>query len=281
MVLRIGDTAKMRSAIPQLLILTCIVTIASAQDDGYIIRKNQRTLQQIEEVYDQMKPVEYRPPKGRWRNLRRTRRLLRSGGELNVVMLGDSIVNDTSRSCWNLVLEKLRPKCKINKVTCVRGSTGCWWYKQTGRVKRFVLDHEPDLVIIGGISHRGDVDSIREMIRQIRAGAGAEVLLMTGSFGTVDPLKDEHWEKISDPNHYPAYRKALARLAETERTGFLDIEAAWARYVRNSGKKVKHFKRDAIHANEKGEQILGRILAAYLRPRGRGLASVKKTERQP
>ena len=133
-------------------------------DDGIIIRTNQRTLEQIEKIYSEMPPVEYRPSPDHLNHLPQTRERLTEGGTLRVVMLGDSIVNDTSRSCWNLLLERDFPNCRIEKITSVRGSTGCWWYKEPGRVQKFVLDHKPNLVIIGGISQRGDIDSIREVI---------------------------------------------------------------------------------------------------------------------
>ena len=38
-------------------------------------------------------------------------------------------------------------------------------------MQKSVLDHQPDLVIIGGISQSDDIDSIREVIRQIRVTA--------------------------------------------------------------------------------------------------------------
>jgi hypothetical protein len=38
------------------------------------------------------------------------------------------------------------------------------------------------VIIVGGISHRGDIDSIREVIRQIRVVSDADILLMTGAF---------------------------------------------------------------------------------------------------
>jgi len=41
------------------------------------------------------------------------------------------------------------------------------------------------------------------------------------------------------------------------------LETAWAGYIRKSGKDLDWFKRDPIHANERGEQILGRILESY------------------
>lgn len=245
------------------LIIVLSLTANLAADDGYIITKNQRTLEQIESIYSQMEPVRYSPPSGRWKNLPRTKKLLADGGTLRLVMLGDSIVNDTSRSCWNLLVEKRYPECKIEKVTSVRGSTGCWWYKEPGRVKKFVLDHKPALVIIGGISHRSDIDSIRDVIRQIKSESDADVLLMTGAFGSVDPRDDKQWQTISDPNHFSEYRKGLELLAKETGSAFLDMEAAWAAYIRESVKDLDSFKRDPIHANERGEQILGHILESY------------------
>ena len=245
------------------LVVVLFSAVSLAADDGIIIRKNQRTLEQINSIYSQMDPVRYSPPPGRWKNLPRTRKLLTDRSTLRIVMLGDSIVNDTSRSCWNLLVEKRYPKCKIEKITSVRGSTGCWWYKEPGRVQKFVLDHKPCLVIIGGISHRGDIESIREVIRQIKAESDADILLMTGAFGSVDPRDDNQWQRISDPNHFSEYRKGLELLARDTGAAFLDMEAAWAGYVRDSGKDLEWFKRDSIHANERGEQILGRILETY------------------
>ena len=253
----------------KLRVLAVSVFCLAAQavgNDGIIIRKNQRTLDQIERIYSQIPPVTYSPPSSRWKNLTRTKRRLLEGGTFRVLMLGDSIVNDTSRSCWNLLLERAYPECEIEKITSVRGSTGCWWYREPGRVQEFVLDHEPELVIVGGISHRGDIDSIRDVIGQIRAGSGADVLLMTGAFGRVDPHDEDQWESISDPDHFSDYRKGLGNLAREVGAAFLDMEFAWADYIRQSGKDLDWFKRDPIHANERGEQILGHILAGYLTP---------------
>jgi len=248
-----------------LLALFCMATRLSA-DDGYILLKNQRTLDQIQRIYSEMPPVSYTPPSDHWRHLPETKKLLIEGERLRVVMLGDSIVNDTSRSCWNLLLEQQYPNCRIIKITSVRGSTGCWWYKKPGRMQKFVLDHDPNLVIIGGISQRGNISSIRDVIRQIRKASEADILLMTGAFGRVDPRDDAQWKQISDPNHYSDYRKDLEKLARQSKTAFLDMEAAWGRYIRECGKDLDWFKRDPIHANERGEQILGHILVAYLSP---------------
>jgi len=233
-------------------------------NEGYIIPGNQRPLEAIEKAYAEMPAVLYQPPANRWDRLPQTRERLVEAGTLRVVMLGDSIVNDTSRSCWNLVVERRHPKCPIEKITSVRGSTGCGWYKEAGRVRKFVLDHKPDLVIVGGISHGNDTDSIAEVVRQIRAASQPDILLMTGAFGRTDPRDETQWRRIIDPEHHSTYRKNLETLAGTLDAAFLDMEAAWAEYVRQSGKELEWFKRDPIHANARGEQILGRILANYL-----------------
>ncbi len=222
-------------------------------------------LDRIEAVYAKMEPVRYEPPADRWVHLDRTRKRLADGDSLRVVMLGDSIVNDTSSSRFELLLERAYPRCRITKVTSVRGSTGCWWYKEENRVEEWVLRHKPDLLMIGGISQRDDVESIREVIRQVRAKADVEVLLMTGAFGTMDPRKDKSWTPEPDPAG-TGYRGRLMRLAAEEKCAFLDMTGAWGRYIRESGKGMGWFKRDPIHANERGFQILGRIVAAYLGP---------------
>ena len=251
---------------PVILALSMLAGLQFAADDGYILRKNHRTLEQIDAVYSQMQPIRYVAPPDRWENLPRTKQLLAGGGALRVVMLGDSIINDTSRSAWDLVLQRRYPACRIEKVTSVRGSTGCWWYKEPTRVQKFVLDHKPDLVIIGGISQRDDIESIAEVIRQIRADANPDILLTTGVFGRVNPNDDKQWQRISNPAHHSKYRKALEELAQQTGAAFLDMELPWAEYIRESDKNLDWFKRDVVHANERGEQILGRILAQYLSP---------------
>ncbi len=102
---------------------------ASGQADEnkvYVLTKPEHTMEQVEAAYAQMPPVRYAPPADRWRYLPRTAALLaKDGAELREVMVGDSIVNDTSRSRWDDVLQKSYPRTKITKITCDRGGTGC------------------------------------------------------------------------------------------------------------------------------------------------------------
>ena len=119
--------------------------------------------------------------------------------------------------------------------------------------------------MIGGISHREDADSVREVVRQVREGSKADILLMTGPFGFLDPRDDAQWKKVTDPPPGD-YRRKLPEIAGEFRAGYLDMQLAWGEYVRASGQPVGKFKRDAVHANEEGEQILGRILLRYFAP---------------
>lgn len=206
------------------------------ENDAYVITRPERTRAAIDQIYAGMPPVTYQPPADRWSRLPRTARILKGKtGLLRAVMLGDSIVNDTSRSCWDDVLQRQYPDVKIVKTACVRGSTGCWWYKAPERIRRYVLDHHPDLLIIGGISHHDDIGSLSETIARVRAGLDCDVLLLTPAFGDADPLDDRQWRPTPDPDGKD-FRSQLVRLANERRIGLLDMTAEWGRYIRASGK---------------------------------------------
>lgn len=85
---------------------------------------------------------------------------------------------------------------------------------------------------------------------------------MTGPFGRTDP-NDPKWLPEIDRKS-DSYRTKLLLLSEELHTGFLDMEGAWGTYVRATGKDVNTFKRDVVHANDQGKQILGRILEQFL-----------------
>jgi hypothetical protein len=232
----------------------------------FIISRGGHTPEEIAAANAEIPPVHYLPPSDRWQHLTKTVSALgRSGGELRVVMLGDSIVNDTHRSDWTDLLQAQYPNCKVSIVAVVRGSTGCWWYKDDGRVKHYVTPLKPDLLIIGGISHKNDTDSIRVVIDQARAEQPCDVLLMTGAFGETDPNDDQQWT-FDIPITPENYRRKLLNLAAEMHTGFLDMTAHWGRYIRASNHELVWFKRDQIHANIRGEQVLGHIMAGHFAP---------------
>ena len=205
------------------------------------------------------------PPKPDWAHLPHTRKILTEGGALHLLAMGDSIVADTMRSGWVAKLREAYPKANIRATVYVRGGGGCQHYKEEGRLAKYVIPRKPDLVFIGGISQR-DIESIRTVIRELRAASpDVEILLATGTFGTADPRVPEELAKVAHSGT-GKYGAALSKLAAEERCAFLDMTTPWAEYIRSAKIHPHLFYRDAVHANEYGEQILTKILMAFFRP---------------
>jgi hypothetical protein len=241
-------------------------TFAAEDDGGYIFETNERKPAEMEAARAKIPPVNVDLPKERLAKLPKSMKRLREGGTLRIVMLGDSIINDTARSCWHELVKQHYPKCNIVRVVSVRGGTGCWFYKEPGKIDRYVLQQRPDLVIIGGISQRHDVDSMRDCLRQIRAKSTCEFFLMTGPFGVADPLSGADWRKKIADGKDEKYAAALKALADEFTAEHLDLQMVWGDYIRGAGKPLDFFKRDPIHANAEGEAVLARILEQYFVP---------------
>jgi lysophospholipase L1-like esterase len=223
-------------------------------------------LARIDSIYTGMKPVTWKAPETRWTNLEKTKAKLEKGPALTMVMLGDSIIGDTCGSNFELLVGRDYPKCAVKKVMSVRGSTGCWYYKDAEPLEQYVLRHSPDLLVIGGISQRGDIEAIRSVIQQTRAKfPNVEVLLLTPTFGGPQSDYVKNFTPQPDKKAY-AYRADLQELAVQEKCGFFDMTAPWYDYMKNSGYAQDSFKRDPIHANERGKQILGRLMREFLKP---------------
>jgi hypothetical protein len=218
-------------------------------------------------VYAVLPPLRYGPAPGRWKHARRSMEKLRGGATLRVVMLGDSIVNDTANSVFDVLVERLYPGSRVEVVSSVRGGGGCRFYRRSGNVREHVLDLEPDLLMIGGICHGGDTDSVREVIRQVRAEADPDILLMTGPAGRHgDPRVNPDWHSIVTLDG-EGYAARLMRLAAEEKCEFLDMAAPWGLCIEGSGKDYGFFMRDDTHVNARGRQVLARILEAYFGPK--------------
>lgn len=223
------------------------------------------TLEKIDAIYAAMDPIAYTPPVGRFANIPETMRRLREGGELRMVLLGDSIMGNTSGSSFELLLMRNYPKCKIVKIPSLRSSTGCKYYKDENRVESYVLRHNPDLLVIGGISNGGDAEAVRSVIRQVRAKKpGTEVLLLTPVFGA---LRDEHIRTFTREidTTTPNFRYGMQKVAAEERCAFFDMTSPWWTYIQESGKTPGWFMGDAVHANARGCQIIGRLLEIWFK----------------
>jgi hypothetical protein len=173
--------------------------------------------------------VQFEPGADRWQNLPRTMKRLRKGKRLRIVMLGDSICNDTSNSLYETQLARLYPEARIKVVTSVRGGTGCWYYKDENRVQQYVLDYRPHLLVIAGISHHFDPESIRSVIRQVRQNSDCEILVTSGAVtpeGTIrrahqksKPISTAMWEM-------ERFTPRMRRMCREEKAEFFDMRRA-------------------------------------------------------
>lgn len=232
--------------------------------DYALFGANERSIEKIDAIQAEMVKGTFTPPATDWARLPRTRKILAEGGDLHVMAVGDSIVADTMRSAWLAKLQQAYPKAKIRGTVYVRGGGGCQHYREAGRVQKNILPRKPDLVFLGGISQR-DVESIREVIRQIRAGLpDVEILLATGTFGDRDPRVPKEID-TADHSGTGEYGRKLRQLAADENCAFLDMTTPWVEYLRSANVHPHTFYRDRVHANEYGEQILSKILMSFFR----------------
>ncbi len=223
------------------------------------------TLERIDAIYAAMDPITYAPPAGRFANIPKTLAKLRDGGEFRMVLLGDSIMGNTSGSSFELLLMRDYPKCKIVKIASLRSSTGCKYYREENRVQDYVLKHNPDLLVIGGISNGGDAEAVRSVVRQVRAQKpDTEVLLLTPVFGA---MKDEHIRTFTREidTSTSNFRFNMRNVAAEEKCAFFDMTGPWWSYIQDSGKTYGWFMGDAVHANDRGCQIIGRLLETWFK----------------
>jgi len=222
-------------------------------------------LEKIDAIYAAMDPIKYLPPAGRFANIPKTMRKLHAGGPLRLVLLGDSIMGNTSGSSFELLLMRDYPKCQITKIAALRSSTGCQYYRQDNRVQDYVLRHNPDLLVIGGISNGGDAEAVRSVIQQVRAQKpDTEVLLLTPVFGM---MHDEHLRTYTREIDTTTsnFRFNMQKVAAEEKCAFFDMTGPWWAYIQDSGKTYGWFQGDAVHANARGCQIIGRLLEMWFK----------------
>lgn len=221
-------------------------------------------------LYAKLPPVQVGAARSQFRHLAGPFRTLQRGGSLRVLVLGDSIANDLSNSQFHLLIEQFYPGSKITLLRSVRAATGCTYYRQ--HVRRYVTAKAPDLVIIAGISHRCNAGAVRHVIEQTRQEMGSPVafLALTGAIKVPGPtvLRPFRGRGIEDEERRRraieaerAFYAELAAMRDELRFADLDLRSVWEDYVEDCGRPRSWYQRDPIHANARGKQILGRIVA--------------------
>jgi len=248
----------------------CVIGFAlngSTADEDAGTGKGIKNVADIDRQYAALKPMKYEPPRGRHVFIPRTMKRLRDGPSMRIVCLGDSIISDTCKSKFELLLERMYPKCKVTNVCSTRSSTGCWWYKDGNRVDGWVFSHKPDLLVIGGVSQNDDVESIRSVIRQCRAkDPSLEILVMSPVFGQEGTAKKHAWNVgwnyDPDKAQHP-FRRQLRDMCAEEKVAFFDINAPWRQYILDSGKDVGYYHRDSVHSNVRGQVVVGKLIEKW------------------
>jgi hypothetical protein len=211
-------------------------------------------------------PFAFTPPAERWARLPRTAASRAARAPLSVVMLGDSIVNDTANALFEagLAVDLGWP---WQVVSSVRGSTGCPYYQEPAHFANHVARFRPDLLIIGGISHGGDLAALRSVLHQAALAGCPEVLLLTPGIHRGDP-RERGDATVRERGHHAEFVARLATLAEAEGVAYFDLEGAVADYLRqHPALDINGFRRDVIHANDQGRAVYAALLHAwFVRP---------------
>ncbi|MBQ6248007.1 MAG: hypothetical protein IJK04_14135 [Kiritimatiellae bacterium] len=139
-----------------------------------------------DEVYSRLPPVAVEPAGDAFLSAPKTLDALKTGKPWRILLLGDSIVQDTFHSQFHALVKRAFPKSDVTWLVSVRGSTGCWFYRIPENFGRYVASYHPDCVIVGGISNWIATDdcpatgneAIFEVGERIRA-VGAELIVVS------------------------------------------------------------------------------------------------------
>ena len=227
-------------------------------------------------------------PEGDWTALLpRTMDALKTGKPWRIVMLGDSIIQDTFHSQFHALVKREFPASNVEWILSMRGGTGCWHYILAENFYPYVVDHKPDLLIIGGISNnrkhdeKGGMDvgptgadAMVRVAKVARERLGCEVLLVNSPLSVDTRPYDEANPAAPVPKLQFGPSQFRMREMETEYGALKKLCAAekmqwWDEFVPcytwlyGSGLPNQYYSRDFVHSGELGKQIIGRIMLGY------------------
>ena len=248
-----------------------------------------------DEVYSRLPPVVLEPTGDAFLSAPGTCEALKTGKPWRILLLGDSIVQDTFHSQFHALVKRAFPKSDVTWLVSVRGSTGCWFYREPENFAKYVAAYRPDCVIVGGISNwiardgypvTGN-DAIFEVGDMIRA-LGAELIVMSPALSvdtrlpkgteTMAAVPPRIWDAAAETEALgltgyapskPDAGLSPERFAELKSGcakrgwGFLDAFSPSYRWLYESGRPYQFFSRDYVHSGERGKQIIGRIMLAH------------------
>ncbi len=226
--------------------------------------------------------LDFKAPSGSMKLLPKTLAAMKNGTPWNVVLLGDSIMQDTFHSQFHSLFKREFPKSNFTWNISMRGGTGCWLYCQADQFKKYVLDRKPDLLIIGGISNYNrkfnptGTEAMEIVVRAAKEYLGCEVLILTAAL-SVDtrphdkknlsaPIPKQAWKYENDAHVKAGYdSKALPEMAKRNNVAIWDMSTPTYTWLWASGLPFEFYSRDRVHSGEKGKQIIGRTLLEYFK----------------
>ena len=212
-----------------------------------------KTAEYIDHVYSKMPQLKPFPTTDDATVLKRTSEALSSHRDMTIVMLGDSIINDTAASQFHLLLERKYGN-KIKIVKSVRGGADIAYF--VPHLKDYVLQYNPTLVIIGGVSSKS-TNAYRAAARYIKKHSTTDVLLLPKTFCKIISNR-KIWEETS------AQSMELQKIADEEGVAYFPMHIYYRRYIENNNVNVLSLMRDHTHHNDRGSQLLGRLLYLWI-----------------
>ena len=235
----------------------------------------------------------YVPKADRWAHLPLTLNRLRTGQNLRVVMLGDSVEQDTANAPADAWLQRLYPGATIQMISSTRGGTGLGHY--VTNLPAYVFAYRPDLLCVGGIDNPDDMSIYQSVVSQVRQdnlvnGYTTEFLMLTeqwspnvqsGQFCFLSPgIAELDSVPSNNPGGVPAgFRGDLLTFCATNDLEYLDLTGVACQFIYGpaaaagvgpptaaNGDPYSFWMRDYVHSSDNGKMIQGRMLEAFLAP---------------
>ena len=235
-------------------------------------------------VYAKLPPLNFAPKGNPLALAPKTLDALKTGKPWRILMLGDSIMQDTFHSQFHALVKRAYPKSEVTWLVSVRGSTGCWYYCEPENFKKYVADYKPDCVFIGGISGwihpempLNGGPAIESVAKRINSELGAEVVVMTPTLaidwrvpkgtalGTAVPpsafdhaaLGDKAWKYDTQA------AEGLKAICAKNGWPLWDMFNPAYDWLFETGLPSEFYGRDYVHSGELGKQLIARIALAY------------------
>lgn len=231
-------------------------------------------------VYRSLPQVDWVAPKDcLWRLTKTWDKLVRHK-PLKIIMLGGSLCNDTYNGQVSAQLKRDFPLSDIEVIASVRGGTGVWYYEKPEMFKKYVLDYNPDLVLVCGICHRGPVDNQPcEQDRELYFQRFINLCKMHDlELALCTPPMSKDFRSTTDIQDFDPVKTDPAIIDRTlmdndylYRLGMLNNVPVWnctfAPYqaLAQSGEPLEAWMRDIVHCDDRAKQLNARALVAHFR----------------